>query len=442
MKTTHERIKTLLLIVLVCGAVFMSYITWFYDRPASGTMQSSSSFVDAQNIRNEYAFGAYSSTAQLNPVRISIKSAQFRYATAREDQSLTVFYDNTRSLVAEALSVSGVWSKTSEEEWEKALRGPGVLYDYQGVARLDNIAGWIWGGVLEGVNIQGRYLLLSVGAKNENAVIMIKNPITNEVYSSTTRISGQTVLNTVSKIQGSECALACEREDEKYANLIPETIIYKNKEKPDVISAVNVVDYFSADGVEELLKCFNFTGYTSNEYTEKDGTKVYIDSNATIRISENGLLEYTNSEKGGAPNALFVQAAGEEIKEKEIFESACMIVAKLAVLSGGQARLYPDEFFYDKASGSYVVNFGISIGGIPIDAGNSPYFAQVTVTDRVISEVKFHMRRYSNTAAKAKTISKEMAASAVVDEGVFQVELRYTDNGQAELEPAWYVKNK
>lgn len=443
MTTTHERIKTVLLVVLIVGAVFMAYSTWFYDNPMGDNAFSALISGNVSNMSGDYAMHASGAVhAQINPMRISVKNEYGRFGAEYSDTAVEAMYDLTRGLMAEALSVqSGTWRGVDEDYWREALGSKSVLYDYQGLVRADTVTQWLWGGQNETGDIKGRYVLLTVNPKSEKTYIIIKNPYTGEIYASETQVDKATALSVIDSISGDSHYLAYELADTDYARLVPESFV-KDGHKPSVIGGFNAAAYFSDEQRENFLKSFGFAPYSVSEHVESDGTRVYIEENATVRVENDGFTVYTYT-GSDEQTGIFVQSAQQHPSAAEIFETARILVSRLAASADGEGKIYPQDFRYFPEYSCWVADFGWSVNGIPVDRQDTGYAARVVISDRRVSEVHFYMRSYQSTDRPAKAISKKLAAAAVdAQELNCELELRYTDGGQSELEPAWYRKNR
>ena len=440
MNTVHERIKTVLLVVLLCGAVFMAYSTWFYDNPlgdASDVLFASEGAVPGNG---EYSFSA-NAASNLSPVRIGVKNSIMRIGAEYSKAAIDSAYANTRGLMAEALSAqTGSWSRADEEAWQNMLTWQGVLYDYQGIVRADIMADWLWGGQSEVGNIQGRFLLFAINPKDNRTILAIKNPDTGDIYTGYTQINKETVLSVLDQIQGTPCLLACESGESEYKNLAPESFI-SAAAMPGVINGYNDCAGFTKDQKNTIIKSFGFTPYSISEHVEKDGTQVYIAGSSTIRIEPDGFIVYRNTDTSAdATQGIFVRSASETASETEIFETACTLVSRLAQITGGDGKLYPKSFSYIRGENRCVADFGWSVNGVPIDRQKTGYAARVVISDMKVIAVEFYMHRYQNTDRPSNLLNKKLAAAAVENKSG-KLEIRYTDGGQTDLEPGWYLKN-
>jgi len=440
--TTHERIKTILLVVLIVGAVFMAYSTWFYDNPMGDGAISALLSGDVTGMGGDYAVQT-GNMSEMSPMRVAVKNDYGRIGAENSPSAVDSIYDATRGLMAEAFNVqSGKWYKIDEETWRKAIRWQSVLYDYQGVVRADTVTQWLWGGQSDVGDIEGRYLLLAVDPETQETLIIIKNQYTDNIYASKTLLDMQTVLGVIDTVSGEVISLACELEGTDYEKLVPETFVQENATKARVVSGSNAAAYFTEEQVSEVLKSFSFTPYSVSEHVEKDGTRVYIEETGTVRVESDGFATYTDS-GSDSQDGIFVQSMSELESPSEIYETAQLLVSRLASVIGGAGRLYPQSFRFFDEYNCWVADFGWSVNGIPVDRQSTGYAARVVISDRRVIRVDFYLRIYKITERESTALNKKFAAAAVSGEnGESELELRYTDIGQGTLEPGWYRKNQ
>ncbi len=441
MNTVKERIKTVMLIVLACGAVFMAYSTWFFDSPTGDGAIGLIAGDEAANAGGEYSFGTDLSDG-MRPIRISVKKSSGRVGAEYSHSAVDGIYANTRGLMAEAMSVqSGKWQSVKEDAWRKALTWQGVLYDYQGIVRADVLSGWLWGGQSEVGSIKGRYLLLTVNPDTRDILFMIKNPDSGEIYAGKTQIDGETVLNVIEQVAAPECVLACESGVEAHGKLNPECFV-KSSALPGIINGYNVCESFNQEMTNTLIKSFGFTPYSVSEHVENDGTKVYIEGSSTVRIENDGFIVYMDTDASAdAQQGLFVSSASGAPTDADIFETARALVERLKSIAGGEGRLYPRDFRYFKDENCWVADFGWSVNGVPVDRQETGYSARVVISNMRVIEADFYMRAYHSTDRPGNILSKNLAMAAVTQDNS-SLELRYTDAGRVEIEPGWYIKNK
>ena len=117
---TKERIKTILLVVLLFGSVFLSYLVWTnYTGNVGGS--------GAQSITTGTTTARQSGAT---PFAITYKTDAGRYGAAYHGGSVKSVYDKVSPTIATALNDD--LRRVNESTWSDALSLKGILVDYEG----------------------------------------------------------------------------------------------------------------------------------------------------------------------------------------------------------------------------------------------------------------------------------------------------------------------
>lgn len=438
--TTKERIKSLLLIVLLIGAAFLTYSVWFYDNPTGENMVSDffGKRVDYQyNDETLINFNFENSVFEVKPLRISFKNDSGRYGLSYDDENVGRLYQKTKAILRESLNTATAPVPCDSKMWMDALENEGVLYDFEGVMPLSVIAVNLASENTASLNIKGRYLLLS--AKK----IYLKNPYKNEYYMINTALPAAEVTRVLRTMAAPPCALAFESKIAGAWRVAPETIILDAQLSALPINGYNPTLFFKEDEKSTLLKNFGLNYHTCGKYTEQDGTQVYIEGLNMVKIALDGYVTYTDSDKKGeSQSGIYVSSATEVPTESEILQTANEIITKLATLTGGSGSLYMQDYSYFKDSKDYVVRYGWSFRGIPIDRQKTGFCAQIVINGKKVKSINFYMRSYEGAGTTVEVLSHKLAIAALTGDTTAWIGLRYTDAGQTGIIPEWYVKRK
>ena len=444
---TKERLKSILLVVLVCGAAFLTYATWFYDNPLGQSVPfslfGSSASGGGQELLED---GQLENLWELQPVRAAVKSDMGRYGVEYRTDAVDALFDSTRALVAEALGTITTPIPIDEERWLGALRGNGIFYDFQGVVPMDSLKVWmgVTGVKTEASGVKGRYLILAPEPVAGRTRLYLKDPYTGQMYVYETGLTDEEVEEALKAFPSNGCMFACEMAQEGYQKISPETFVVTDTLTPQNINGYNVVPFFSQEQLNQFLKCFGFNEFTTNQYVEQDGTQVYIEDINTVKVSPDGFVVYTDTRPDDdQQKGIFVQSASDTPSAVEVLETARALVSRMAALVPGIGRLYLQDFKYFDDQGDYVALFGWSVNGIPVDRQQTGYAARVVVHGHKVTEASFYMRSYENAGSTAKVLSQKLAVAALSGtDDTGELALRYTDAGQNELSPDWYVKSE
>lgn len=433
---TKERIKTLLLSVLLIGAVFLTYSIWFYDSPDAG------GFLSKLWESSNYEYNDESLTelmleenaAEVVPFAVSYRSEKGRFGAAYHGESVDRLYQKTLAILREALSTISSVEACTSDEWEAALGANGILYDFEGTIPLAALALQTGAENADRLTVLGRYLLFV-----EN-YFYIKNPGTGKCFRLQHGLSVAELRRVMNEMSAAKCTLAVESGNEA---VVAETPLFDEEISAFAVNGYNPVGFFSEEQMQSLLKVFGMNYNTCGKYTEKDGTQVFIEDLNVIRIAPDGYITYSNEhEEEDEQGGIVIASTGETPGQAEILQAVNGIVARLAYLAGGNGTTYMQNAVKQEETGAWLFRFGWSFGGIPIDRQQTGYSAEITVDGKKITGIGFYMRSYESAGNITSVVPQKIAVAAVTGETSGTLSLRYTDGGGSGLVPQWYVKIK
>ncbi|MBR5479780.1 MAG: hypothetical protein IKU84_06340 [Clostridia bacterium] len=408
---TKERIKTILLLVLLFGAVSLTYLNWTSYTGKNDTYDANEATLNTSVAKQNMA----------TPFSVSYKTDEGRFGAAYHGGSVNALYDKLRPYIAEALS--GNMHETSEVFWISALDKKGVLIDYEGNIPAFALASDLGSDAVM-PDVYCRYLLIT----EDN--IYLKDT-QREVYHVITHKLGEKWLDgALFGLNATKCTLAYEAKNTRVSF---ETLMFDRNISSFTINSVNSQTTFGDSQLSALLKVFGMNYNTCGRHIEKDGSKVYIEDLSTLKISPDGYVTFESED--ASELSLSIPSQGEKPTVQEIVEGAGSIVDMLCSFAGGDASLYLREVYEEGT-----IKYGRSFGGIPIDKSGSGYAAEVYLSGNKVVRLGFHMRGYTATATATYTLPQKFAIASV-DEGNFGVlSLRYNDNSLGTCEALWYVK--
>lgn len=433
---TKERIKTLLLCVLLIGAVFLTYSIWFYDSPTADGLLTNL----WKNSEYEYNDETLTelmleeSAAEIVPFAISYRNEKGYFGAAYHGESVNRLYQKTVAILREALSTVSDVDACIEKDWQTALRAKGILYDFEGVVPLAALALQTGAENADRFTAFGRYLLF---AENN---FYIKNPSTGECFRLQHGLNAAELRRVMDGMSAAKCTLALEAGNRKIA---PETPIFEEAISAFSVNGYNPVSFFSEEQMLSLLKVFGMNYNTCGKYTEKDGTQVYIEDLNVLKIASDGYITYSN-EHGDedAQGGIIIASTGDIPTQTEILQAANGMIARLSYLAGGNGATYMQNVMRQEEKATWVLRFGWSFGGIPIDRQKTGYCAEISVNGKRITGVGFYMRSYESAGSIIGVVPQKLAVAAVNGDKQGALGLRYTDGGGSGLIPHWYVKMK
>ncbi len=425
---TKERIKTLLLLVLLLGAGFLTYSIWFYDSTgADGLLSGWISGGDYEyNNETLTELMLEESAEEVVPFVISYHNERGRFGAAYHAESVNRLYQKTLAILREALSTVSGSERVSEAAWHAALRGDGILYDFEGSVPLAALAMQVGAENAGRLGASGRYLLFA------GDCFYFKDPASGAILRLPHALGDTELHRVMNGMSAAQCTLALEREGRK---VVAETPIFDEAISAYTVNGFNSAAFFDEAQMSSLLKIFGMNYNTCGKYTEKDGTQVFIEELNVLKIAPDGYVTYTSEEEsGGVP----IASMGDAPAQDEVLSAACGMIARLSYLAGGNGATYMQSMTAQGSTG-WTLRFGWSFGGIPIDRQKTGYSAEIMVTGRNMTSIGFYMRSFENAGGVVSLVPQKLAAQAV-DGTAAALGLRYTDGGGANLTPQWYVK--
>ncbi len=435
MTSTKEKIKTVLICVLLIGMVYLTYAVWFYDSPF-GKINIKSIF--GLTVQEDVAEGENSDLDRfgIRPLAIAVSDERGRRGAVNSIAVSDQIYNAVRPDIAQSVKSARELSETDNATWEAALSSGGVFMDYR--SDIPASAIWMWlGAGFDGESPYGRYYMFST--EKRNITIYIKSASTGKVYSMQTNVSSETLKTTISKTEGPTVHFALDREEEDFRAIMQETIIFDTTSSLPALSAYNSVVTFSAETSATALEVFGLSDATPTSYAEQDGTDVYIADRVTLKISKNGIATYTDTrEEADETLGITVESDGEIPTLAEKIEAARKLTATFAANLHGEGGIYIAAVS-EGANGTEII-FGRHIDGVPVDMRETLYFSSVLIKGKSVRSAKFNLCGYDKTTKMSEYVPERLAAAAVRGSGkTGDLNLRYFDDGKSEISFAWYV---
>lgn len=436
MNTTKEKIKTVLICVLIVGMVYLTYSVWFFDNPFGEFHLDELINIAPSGIVSENEAGADLETFGIRPLSIIIRDEKGARGAVYDDKACTDIYSKLRGVISEAITSASAVSETDAKEWSELLTGGGIYIDYGGNVPVDALNIWL-GGKDGNSDICARSFVFSTEKKKIR--ILAKSTVDGRVYACESNTSSQKAAELLATVNAEKVAFAAEQESEDFRAVRPEMIITDITESPAVISAYNSYATFNAEVRNACLESFGLNGTTPSTYSEQDGTEVFVADMITLKISPAGIVSYSDPrERTDETLGLDVSASGITPTFAEATEAARKLAASIASKLPTAGGIY--LISASRASDETELVFGRHMGGIPVDMNGTAYFARIVISGTSIRAAKINLRGYDTTAQNADILSEKLAAAAVSGSGKKgELNLRYNDSGEQNVSPAWFI---
>lgn len=211
------------------------------------------------------------------------------------------------------------------------------------------------------------------------------------------------------------------------ASMVP---IYSNTRIEPVVNSRNVLlndGKFDNGTINKIVRIFGVNSNTARRYTEADGTVVFVENNATLKLHADGVVEYKARGNG---ISLDEMSGGYSISKLNEFVSSVNDAA------GADENIYLSS---KAVYGEQNITFDYVCAGMPvkINMPNTENAVSCLIEDGYIKEYKHVLRDYVRTGEYAdtpeyitavdETIQKYSAMTGTVT--INKLYLAYTDNG-------------
>lgn len=205
---------------------------------------------------------------------------------------------------------------------------------------------------------------------------------------------------------------------------------------------------------ENVVRSFNCSPQSIHRYTTRDGTVVYLENDATLKLHKSGLIEYTALD---ANRGIRLIGTEEDDSPYESLNAAIKFTEKIwnYALPGKELNVCVSSNLLDTDGQSFVFYFDYYYEGTPVFVSvESTSFDKVNhaVEIKMQNGVLTQFRLYLRDFEKQETNKENITIYQAIDEVAKKVEgeiliddifLCYPDNGSGEEQDAsWAVKIK
>lgn len=416
--------KNILILLLSCSAIWLSARSGLVGR------------LDGLLTEDDYAqlpgqTQTEGRTDFARPLRVSARLpgevGGSCYAVQYDQEACDALFQSVAGLLVEALSSAGEPETMFRVQWEQMLTAAtGVCFDFQGDMPLDVLSGWL-SGEKTGLTACVRRLGLAVW---KESVYLFYQEDTGAYACSRAEVVNPLHLEEVlAAFSGNGGSFAFEVED--YRHLAGDTLISGAPPSPKIYEAANPV----AGGQETLETLANELGFAINTNgVYYAGEWVARSGNDTLRLSDDGEMEYLADETGGKHFLVTnMRAAADRF---DAVETCRMLAATALSPRCGAARLYLMSVTATQTG--WEIDFGYSLDGIPVqmEAGSAAHF--VVEGDRV-TQFTLRFRDYTGTETSLAALPVPQAAAALEAMGLSGEELMlvYSDGGGDTVRADW-----
>lgn len=416
-KRRIERVKSLLILLLSCSAVFL-------------VLRTQAVIIGADDAAQSYQEGSRgtNSTADLGsmvrPMRMAAAIQQgsevVRYGVQYDQEGADALFQRAYSLLVEALSSAGQPQVIDEEVWRQALSAaPGLYFDWQGKIPLVVLSQWL---SVDNSALTGTVRRMVLTAAEGQVTLYYWDESQGQGYACASDvISADRLTEAVGALQENGALFAFETQE--YAALAPYTMVLPQTPVPAVYSGVNPLTGESdRQALQELL------GFPESSVSyNAAGEQVIRNRNDTLHLTEDGGVIYEAAEDS---DRYWLSGSGAS----EAAEGCRQLVQQTLGQSCGEADLYLISV-EETGEGGWQVEFGYRLNGIQVRLGEEGWAAQFLVEQGQITYFHLQFRSYTDTGNTSVVLPERQAAAAMEAMGHTGEELLlvYLDNGNDEL---------
>lgn len=348
-------------------------------------------------------------TAAAQPIAISVNNTAGRTSYLHDFALLDAQYDALGGFLAKALSSAQNEQKSDRAALYGALSSPSAAFFYHGNIPVPVLAAWL-----------GCETKISLSA---NLFVLCENGSTLDLYLMADEIS-------VYQTDVPSSAL-----DEAVGAAVPDgsRFCYETDQKLDGLcllcdgmppifacKAQNPCDSRFAGTLAEIL---GFNPYGESSYTDSAGNVNFSEANCLLKIGSDGTVRLENSDP-----SRFLTGAGDDASQ---VEAARALLSSIFSAAESDARLYLSS--YEKTPQGAVCCFDYVLGGTPVLCRS--HAATVTLDGKKVVSVNLWLRKYLLQSELLPVLPPQQATIIAPDGAREQV--RYADNGAAELYAGW-----
>lgn len=421
-----DRLKNIAIALLLVSALYLLYRAVFYENGFSADTPFGSS-----NTTQAQALPSGTAVLSEKPAYLLVTGTDSTHTAAKYDgDAREKLLSQFLAPLGEALGSAGDPKQVDVEEWQRALRGSGVFYDYLWPQPL-SVAASSLGTTANGAaaNASARRLFLAV--ENGGVRLYYVSAADDTVWCCATALSAASLSAKLSDYHSGEAKFAFEL-DKEYKSLDPYFIFSGEDANLKALIASNPLP--DSGEVSKLFPIFGMNSRASSGNIEKGGSVVYVEGSKSLRIAlPSGGVLFSVVDKNGVPIG-----DGKQLTQEQIV-AACAAIAENSVgRSAGVAQLVLTACETSEDARSTSIEFGYAVGGVPVTASSGAPAATFKVSGSTITRVELNFRKYAYTGETLTAPPEALAAAIALTSGGEPV-LTYDDRSDG-VTASWAVK--
>ena len=338
-------------------------------------------------------------------------------------------YGRFSAMLGEALGSSHDAQAVSEEQWRSALGGRGVYFDFYNDFLLSTYAIWL-GTTMTGEASGHTARRICLAIEDGEVALYYIRPRANDgryYFRCDTALPADALAAQLGTAVPNGAEFCFER-GAGYELIDPYFVM--TADTPQVYSA-SAHNSLSDLGEAEAMAAFGMNSYLAQSYPEADGTLIWVDGDATIRIGTDGTLYYSSRQPEPGEEARLGPAAAIEFGRS--------IVEQTLGSVSGDASLQLSYMWFDEATESYLLRFNYELNGLPVELQGGQSAAEIMFVGSTVYYAMLHFRAYTLENTTENVLPVDMAASIANSQGGGEPRLSYIDSADG-VSVNWPVK--
>lgn len=416
-----ERVKTLLIVLLSCSAVYLAVRTQIpvslHSLLPTRTTQSGSQTTQESRIQ----------AAQPLRMAVTLRGGEesLRYGVQYDQEAQDILFQQMYSLLVEALSSAEAPAAVDETSWREALNtSPGIYFDWQDNLPFSVLVGWL---SVENGQLTGSVRRLVLTAQESQAVLYYCGQEETYYRAVCPMVDVSRLSEAVAGVKDNGAQFAFEQEE--FDGLAPYTLLLGENLTPKIYQASNPLEQEEIQ--EQVRQTLDFSDDASVSYITSN-EQVIRNGNDTLRLAADGSTVTFTAADGGS--RYLVTSSGVYGAVERCRQLAVDTLGDLC----GQARLYLMSV-EENGEESWQIEFGYLLDGVPVRLGEEGYAARFQVSGGRVVSFTLCLRSYTDSGTTSVVLPQRQAMAAMEAKGHQGEELLlvYLDTGIQQVSASW-----
>ena len=300
-----ERIKSCLLVFLIVSSIVLTLNMWIGEKLWSDGYNFFSNITNFLELRSQNKSYYLSKENISYPQKIIVNNKEKRnlytHTSSQYNEIIPLILDIFKNSIE-----NSQFTVTDTTEWNNSLKFKSVYTSYP----ITYDVALLW-GILDIVPASEgpksvKDFIISVSDKNiETLNIYIKDYNTQQIYKSNVDFSYKQLTEVIEKYANDSINLlpysfelnfdkSSDKTVEQKIVVDPTVTLFLESSRLPIIETVNIAKnvYNNIDVSEDILKSFGYNTTNVRKYLDNNNTAVYVENYSSIKIHDNGLLEY------------------------------------------------------------------------------------------------------------------------------------------------------